>query len=196
VNRAVFLDRDGVINRKAPEGQYITTLEDFELLPGVAQAIASLNRDGFKVIVVSNQRCVAKGLISTYDLELMHEWMRRKLLVSGAMIDDIYYCPHDKQPPCACRKPAPGMLLAAATAHQIDLASSWMIGDSYSDIQAGRSAGCLTIQVAGSDARTGHPDLHAESLPDAVKQISLWQKALAQFPALAIPPKLRHGRNF
>ena len=150
MNKAAFLDRDGVINRKPPEGQYVTTLEDFQFLPEVAEAIVSLNRAGFKVIVVSNQRCVAKGLITTYDLDLMHQWMCRKLAVSGAVIDYIYYCPHEKQPPCSCRKPAAGMLLTAARDHEIDLAASWMIGDSDSDVEAGRSAGCKTARRSSS----------------------------------------------
>jgi D-glycero-D-manno-heptose 1,7-bisphosphate phosphatase len=171
VNRAVFLDRDGVINRKAPEGQYITGPREFEFLPGVAQAIALLKRADFRVIVVSNQRCVAKGLISTYDLELMHLWMRSQLALSGAIIDDVYYCPHDKQPPCRCRKPEPGMLFAAARSHQIDLASSWMIGDSDSDIAAGKRAGCKTARlIAGLNADC-QADLYGSSLPVVVRDI-------------------------
>src|SRR5664279_3200557 len=133
MNEAAFLDRDGVINKKAPDDGYITRWEDFEFLPGVADAIALLNRAGFLVIVITNQRGIARGLFSLADLTRIHVNMSEKLAVSGAHLDAIYFCPHDKDPPCACRKPAPGMLLAAAAEHNIDLKKSWMIGDSDSD---------------------------------------------------------------
>jgi D-glycero-D-manno-heptose 1,7-bisphosphate phosphatase len=173
VNKAAFLDRDGVINRKAPEGRYVTSIEKFEFLPGTARAIACLNRAGFKVIVITNQRCVAKGLITVHALNLLHQWMCRKLEASGAVVDAIYYCPHDKQPACSCRKPAPGMLFAAAKKHHIDLASSWMIGDSDSDVEAGRNAGCKTARLGGDGApgTDGKADLSARSLSHAVGQI-------------------------
>src|SRR5215472_7327706 len=114
MKRAAFLDRDGVINKRASEGEYITRWEDVQILPGVADAIAMLNRAGFLVIVVSNQRCVAKGQISVAQLEELHERLRHSLAADGATIDHVYYCPHEKTPPCSCRKPAPGMLLTAA----------------------------------------------------------------------------------
>jgi D-glycero-D-manno-heptose 1,7-bisphosphate phosphatase len=172
VNRAVFLDRDGVINRKAPEGQYVTCLEEFKFLPDVAKAIILLNRASFKVIVVSNQRCIAKGLMTTRELDVMHQWMCRKLAVSGAIVDDVYYCPHEEQPPCSCRKPAPGMLLTAAREHHRELAASWMIGDSLSDVEAGRSAGCKTARLLKHGVvRRGNADVFARSLLDATRQI-------------------------
>lgn len=147
MKRAVFLDRDGVINRKAAEGAYVTRWEDFQFLPGVAQAISLLNRAGWSVIVISNQRCVAKGLLTIAELESIHGRMREELASQGAKLDAIYYCPHDKEPPCACRKPLPGMLETAAQEHQIDLGMSWMVGDAESDIEAGKSAGCRTVRI-------------------------------------------------
>jgi D-glycero-D-manno-heptose 1,7-bisphosphate phosphatase len=170
MTRAAFLDRDGVINRRAPEGGYITRWEDLELLPGVAEAIALLNRSRFQVIVVSNQRCVAKGLISAHDLESMHQRMQEALAAAGARIDAVYYCPHEKQPACDCRKPRPGMLLEAARAHGLELAESWMIGDSDIDIQAGRNAGCKTAKLAQKED-AAHTDLVASTLLDAVQHI-------------------------
>lgn len=158
MNSAVFLDRDGVINRKAIEGEYITSWQEMELLPGVAESIASLNRAGFCVIVVTNQRCVARGLISEADLQAMHQQMRDVLARDGAGIDAIYYCPHDLEPQCECRKPAPGLLLEAAKSHGVDLASSWMIGDSDSDIEAGKSAGCRTIRLLDCAELSPVPD--------------------------------------
>jgi len=150
VNRAIFLDRDGVINRKAPEGSYITRWEDFELLPGIVEAIAEINKADLNVIVITNQRCVAKGLITIDGLGRLHQRMSGFLAEHGATIDAIYYCPHDVDARCRCRKPEPGMLQDAAHDHQIDLAGSWMVGDSELDIQAGKKAGCKTALLSGA----------------------------------------------
>lgn len=172
MKKAAFLDRDGVINRKAPEGQYVTRWAEMEFLPGACEAIRLLNDAGFLVVVVSNQRCVAKGLITTEELESMHARMSRELQAAGATIDAIYYCPHDDQPPCGCRKPQPGMLLDAARVHDVQLAASWMIGDSERDVQAGRSAGCRTARVvADKESVHASADLVATSLLDATHKI-------------------------
>jgi D-glycero-D-manno-heptose 1,7-bisphosphate phosphatase len=174
MKRAAFLDRDGVINRKPPEGQYVTRWEEMQFLPGVAEAIALLIGAGFCVIVVSNQRCVAKGLLTVRELDLIHLRMCQELATAGAEITEVYYCPHDTQPPCGCRKPAPGMLLAAAHAHEIDLTASWMIGDSDIDMEAGRIAGCRTARILKSDqVASGVADAFAQSLLNAVHQILL-----------------------
>jgi D-glycero-D-manno-heptose 1,7-bisphosphate phosphatase len=170
MQKAAFLDRDGVINRKAPGNGYITTWEDMEILPGVPASIAKLNEAGFRVIVVSNQRCVAKGLITTANLESLHDRMKLYLAESNARIDAIYYCPHENFPACRCRKPQPGMLLKAARDHDIDLASSWMIGDSAADIEAGKRAGCQTVLLT-SGATDLEADLTGTSLADVVERI-------------------------
>jgi D-glycero-D-manno-heptose 1,7-bisphosphate phosphatase len=172
MKRGVFLDRDGVINRKASEDEYITRWEDFHFLPDVADGIALLNRAGWSVIVISNQRCVAKGLLSVETLEAMHQRMSEELGAAGAKVDGIYYCPHEKDAACNCRKPAPGMLLAAAKEHQIALRSSWMIGDSETDVEAGRRAGCRTAQlVTNPESVGGDADLYARSLLEASRKI-------------------------
>jgi D-glycero-D-manno-heptose 1,7-bisphosphate phosphatase len=172
MKRAAFLDRDGVINRKPPEGQYVTRWEEMEFLPGVAEAITLLTRAGFCVLAVSNQRCVAKGLLTVSELESIHVRMCQELAAKGAIITKVYYCPHDNQPPCGCRKPAPGLLLTAASEHQIELKKSWMMGDSDSDVQAGKSAGCRTVQIRDGDVGgSGGADLFARSLLDAVQQV-------------------------
>jgi D-glycero-D-manno-heptose 1,7-bisphosphate phosphatase len=172
MNRAAFLDRDGVINRKARQGEYITHWEDVQILPGVAEAIALLNQAGARVVVASNQRCVAKGLITTFDLEVLHRRMCETVASYGAKIDAIYYCPHEKQPPCRCRKPQPGMLLEAAREHDIDLSTSWMIGDSHVDVEAGRNAGCKTALLADrGDVVETNADIVAPSLFEVVRQI-------------------------
>jgi D-glycero-D-manno-heptose 1,7-bisphosphate phosphatase len=172
MNKAAFLDRDGVINRKASEGSYITRWEDMHFLPYVPEAITLLNRAGFRVIVASNQRCVAKGLTTVRELESFHRRMCDVLAKTGAVIDAVYYCPHDVEPACDCRKPAPGMLLSAARAYNIDLASSWMIGDSEIDVLAGRNAGCKTARLcATSQAADSRADVVSSSLLEAVGQI-------------------------
>jgi len=179
--RAVFLDRDGVINRKPPTGQYVTKWEDFHILPGVVEGVSQLNRGGFAVIVVTNQRCIAKGLITIADLEKIHQRMRDSLARAGAIIDGIYCCPHEIEPSCDCRKPAPGMLLEAARSRGIELSASWMIGDSNIDVEAGKNAGCRSarLSVRNDDAdesgsrgdASNAADIVAASLLDAVRQI-------------------------
>jgi histidinol-phosphate phosphatase family protein len=174
VKRAAFLDRDGVINQKLPEGQYVTRWEEMQFLPGVVEAVSLLSGAGFRVIIVTNQRCVAKGLLTVPELNKIHQRMCGELAAAGAVIDDVYYCPHEEQPPCSCRKPAPGLLLTAARAHQIDLTVSWMIGDSDRDMEAGRRAGCRTARILKSDhAGSGVADVIAQSLLNAVHQILL-----------------------
>jgi D-glycero-D-manno-heptose 1,7-bisphosphate phosphatase len=181
MTKAAFLDRDGVINQKAPDGQYVTRWEEFQFLPGVVEGITQLNRAGFCVIVVTNQRCVAKGLLTETDLKGLHQRMSEHLARSGARIDAIFHCPHELDQPCSCRKPAPGMLFEAAHSHDLDLASSWMIGDSVADIQAGKSAGCRTARVLVENPAIREPendgdtpcdaDVTAASLLEAVPQI-------------------------
>ena len=171
MNKAAFLDRDGVINVKAPEGQYVTRWEEVRFLPGVATAISELNKSGFRVIVISNQRCVAKGLVTSAEVEALHRKILKELADQGAVIDAVYFCPHDTEPKCDCRKPAPGMILRAAREHQIDLGASWMIGDSDADVAAGKNAGCKTVLLGRHANPAGAPDLLAESLLDATKKI-------------------------
>jgi D-glycero-D-manno-heptose 1,7-bisphosphate phosphatase len=136
----VFLDRDGVINRKAPEGAYITNVDELELLPGAGPAIRRLNEAGVKVIVVTNQRGIALGKMSEDDYFEIAAALDAKLAESGAHIDRTYFCPHEKGV-CDCRKPEPGMIIAAMRDdHDIDPSRSVLVGDSPSDIQAANSA--------------------------------------------------------
>ncbi|HKW34939.1 MAG TPA: HAD family hydrolase [Candidatus Acidoferrum sp.] len=181
MKKAAFLDRDGVINQKAPDGEYVTRWEDFRLLPGAIEGIAQLNRAGFSVIIVTNQRCVARGLLTEEELGALHQRMTDELARGGATIDAVYYCPHELEPPCRCRKPEPGMLLEASQSRNLDLAGSWMIGDSDCDIQAGKNAGCRTARLSDKDflatksknegATTVEADVVASSLLEAIPQI-------------------------
>lgn len=178
MTKAAFLDRDGVLNRKAPEGEYVTRWEEMEFLPGAHEAVHSLNQAGYFVVVVSNQRCVAKGLITASELDSMHARMRHEFEAFGARFDAIYYCPHDFQPPCSCRKPQPGMLFEAARTHELDLAESWMIGDSAHDVQAGRNAGCRTVRLTEDVESSAAADVVASTLLDAVHKILQIQTGL------------------
>jgi D-glycero-D-manno-heptose 1,7-bisphosphate phosphatase len=173
MHRAIFLDRDGVINRKAKtEDEYVTCWEKMQILSGVPEAITLLNRSGFQVVVVTNQRAVAKGLISIADLESIHQRMCEYLASRGASVDAVYYCPHELHPPCECRKPAPGMLFEAARTHNIDLTASWMIGDSEKDVQAGVRAGCRTARVVRENhSIESKADIVANSLLGAIQKI-------------------------
>jgi len=174
---AVFVDRDGVINRKAPEPGYITCWEELEVLPGVPQAIARLSGTELKVIVVTNQRGVARGLVRRRELQRMHDNLIALVRGAGGRIDGIYCCLHDKGDRCDCRKPAPGLLLQAAQEQRIDLARSWIIGDREHDIVAGQRAGCratVRIQTAESetlDAWDNAPDHTVADLAAAVELI-------------------------
>ena len=181
MSRAIFLDRDGIINQKASEGGYVTRWEDFHVLPGVAEAIHSLKSGGFKIIVVTNQRCIAKGLITVPELESLHAQMLGVLKESGASIDAIYHCPHEVNDFCKCRKPQPGMLFEAARAHDVDLQASWMIGDSESDVRAGKNAGCKTARLIApraleESADCPRADIVAATVLDVSRQILQLEK--------------------
>lgn len=145
----VFLDRDGVLNVKAPEGEYVFGWDDFHPLDGVADAIAKLNRAGLRTVVVTNQRGVALGLYQVEDVKRVHEQFQRLLAERGAHLDAFYICPHDRGD-CNCRKPLPGLFEQAVSEFKdISAAKSVMIGDSLVDIEFGRRLGMKTILIAG-----------------------------------------------
>jgi histidinol-phosphate phosphatase family protein len=179
-NKAVFLDRDGVINKKALKHDYVKKWKEFRFLPHVAEAIRILNKK-FLVIIVSNQRGIARGMMSKEDVELINEKMSRELEKKNARIDGIYFCPHDVKDNCNCRKPKPGMLLRAANDFKINLTESYMIGDDLIDIEAGKRAGCETILVSNSKntfsqkikAKKSRPDYIVSNLLEATKIIKI-----------------------
>jgi D-glycero-D-manno-heptose 1,7-bisphosphate phosphatase len=171
VRRAVFLDRDGVINANLErDGRPVapTTLAEFRLLPGVEDAVRQLKERGYLVIVITNQPDVANGLTERATVEAMHEAVRSRLL-----IDDIKVCFHNDAAGCDCRKPKPGLILAAAAEHDIDLAQSHVVGDRWRDVAAGKAAGCFTIFIDYGYKQDGpnFPDLVMKSLPDAAASI-------------------------
>lgn len=151
--RTVFLDRDGVLNRKLPEGSYVSSWSEFELLPGVLEAIDKLKTAGFRVLVVSNQRGIALGLYTTEAVRQIHSELQKLLLARGTSIDGFYFCPHNHAE-CDCRKPMPGLFKdAMADFPEIAAETSVMIGDSLSDIEFGRRLGMRTVFVQGDPSR-------------------------------------------
>lgn len=171
---AIFLDRDGVIIQKAPEGEYISDWSEVKFLAGALQAIADLCHAGYKVMVVTNQRGVATGKIQAGRLDEIHTRMERAVASYGGKISATYCCTHDLSDGCGCRKPKPGMLLQAAADYQLNLAHCWMIGDSASDIAAGKSVHCKTALVSGSAPHKDwidKPDIVAQSLAGAAERI-------------------------
>ena len=172
--RAIFLDRDGVIIRKAPEGEYVTDWCEVEFLPGSLEAISSFYRFGYKVIIVTNQRGIATGKIQLSKLMEIHARINEVIASCGGDLSGIYYCPHDISEGCPCRKPQPGMLLRAAAEHQLNLSECWMIGDAVTDIAAGKSAGCKTVMISqfeDDQTWTEKPDIFVTSLDLAAKHI-------------------------
>jgi D-glycero-D-manno-heptose 1,7-bisphosphate phosphatase len=166
--RYVFLDRDGVLNRKPPEGAYVTGWPQFRWLPGAEEAIARMNRTGMSVIVVTNQRGIALGLYTDAGLELIHNNMRAHLAQHGARLDAIYYCPHDIGE-CQCRKPDVGLFEQACKDFpQASALNSVVIGDSLSDIQAGQRMGMRTIFIQGEADRQKAGAATAAESADAV----------------------------
>ncbi|MCC8051465.1 MAG: D-glycero-beta-D-manno-heptose 1,7-bisphosphate 7-phosphatase [Clostridiales bacterium] len=179
--KAIFLDRDGVINKYVG---FLRSIDNFELIPDVARAIKKINESGYLTIVVTNQPVVARGEVSFDELEEIHNKMETLLGLEGAYLDGIYYCPHhpvggfegeikELKVDCDCRKPKSGMLLKAAEDFNIDLSQSWMVGDSENDIKAGNNARCRTALLVGegTDSKRGADfgqDAIAESLDDFV----------------------------
>jgi D-glycero-D-manno-heptose 1,7-bisphosphate phosphatase len=151
MNKAVFIDRDGTLNR---EVDFLSNPEQLQLIEGTVEALQLLKKLEYKLIVITNQSGIARGYFSEEDLQKIHITLQQMLKKNGVELDAIYYCPHhpsEGQAPyvqtCNCRKPLPGMILAAAEQFQIDLSKSFMIGDKLSDIKTGINAGCRTILV-------------------------------------------------
>ena len=153
--KAVFLDRDGTINKYVG---FLRSVDQFELLPGAAEAIKRINRSGYLTIVVTNQPVIARGEVTVEELELIHHKMETLLGLESAYIDAVYYCPHHPHKgyegevvglkiDCDCRKPKPGMLLKASQQLNVNLEQSFMVGDSENDVLAGEAAGCKSVMI-------------------------------------------------
>lgn len=174
--RAVFLDRDGTINRYVG---FLRNIGEFELVPDAAEAVRRINASGYLAVVVTNQPVIARGEVTVPELEEIHNKMETLLGREGAYLDAVYYCPHhphrgyegeipELKIDCACRKPKPGLLLRAAEELNIDLSRSWMVGDGENDVGAGKAAGCSTVLIGSGDCGQ---TARADSLSEAVAYI-------------------------
>jgi len=174
--KAVFLDRDGTINKSVG---FLQNIDEFELIDGVADAIKKINTSGYLAIVATNQPVIARGEVTFEEMEEIHKKMETLLGREGAYLDAVYYCPHhphkgyegeipELKIECNCRKPKPGMLLKAAKDFNIDLAESWMVGDSENDVKAGKNAGCKTALIGEEYFRQ---DLSVGSLLDFTDKV-------------------------
>ena len=146
--KVIFLDRDGVINKKAPKADYVKNWDEFEFLPGSIEAISLLTKSGYDIYIISNQAGIARGIMTENDLKKIHQNMTDEIEKKEGKILGIYYCPHGWDERCECRKPKPGMFFQAAREHYIDLTKAIFIGDDERDVEAGESAGVKTILVS------------------------------------------------
>ena len=145
--KTVFLDRDGVINRNPPNMGYVRRWSEFNFIPNAKKAIRELTENGYRIVVVTNQSGIGRGLFSEESLTNTHSRMLAEISKAGGTIDAVYYCPHHPEAGCECRKPKPGMLIRAKREHNIKLSSAYLIGDTVTDIQAGQRAGTKTFLV-------------------------------------------------
>ena len=175
LQKAIFLDRDGTLNKYVG---FLRNIEDFELCEGAAEAVKKINGSGYLAVTVTNQPVIARGEVTFGGLRQIHNKMETLLGFKGAFLDAIYFCPHhphggyegeipELKTECGCRKPKPGMLLKAAEDLNIDLSQSWIVGDGENDVMCGINAGCKTA-VIGKDERA---DLCGKDLLDCINKI-------------------------
>lgn len=191
----VFLDRDGVINRNPPNKGYVRTCAAFAFIPNALQAIRTLTESSYRIIVVTNQAGIGRGIFTEQNLMEIHHRMVTEIARAGGQIDAVYYCPHHPDAGCECRKPKPGMFIQAAREHDIDMSQAYVIGDSITDIEAARRAGASPILVLtghGRDTYRGYicsaptattrkPDKIFTDLDAAARWLTLPHKPLTRF---------------
>ena len=151
-NKAIFLDRDGVINKNRDD--YVKSTKELEIFANIGKEILKLKMKGFLIIVITNQSVINRKIITIKELEEIHLTIQKFLIKSKTSIDKFYFCPHRPDENCDCRKPKPGLILQAINEFSIDVSKSWMVGDSKTDIQAGEKAGCKTIFLKKNDSFT------------------------------------------
>ncbi len=171
MSKAIFWDRDGVINEVVMRGNSVSSprnFQEFKILPGVKQALEECKSMGFLNIIITNQPDISRLLLAPEDLEKMHQ-----VIMATLPVDDITCCPHDSKDNCACRKPKPGMILQEAKKRGVDLAKSYVIGDSDKDIGAGKAAGCKTffIKKAYNKGEGREADFVATNLKETINII-------------------------
>lgn len=168
MDKVIFLDRDGVINKRAAVHKHITSWEDFVFLDGVQDAVKIFKEEGYKVMILTNQSCIARGSASFEQIESLHRKMLEAFTATGCKIDRVILCPHDDNE-CRCRKPEIGMFLMAEEDMDFDKKQSFMIGDSESDILAGKQYGISTISLGNNDLGA---DIKKSSLREAARYIA------------------------
>lgn len=144
-NKAIFLDRDGVINKKRDD--YVKTIDELEIFPNAPILIKELKKNGFLVVVITNQSAINRGFTTDEKVQEIHSTIQKNFKKQNTSIDRFYYCPHRPEEKCNCRKPKTGLFLRAINELNIDPSSSWMIGDHESDIEAGKTIGCKTVKI-------------------------------------------------
>jgi len=174
--KAAFLDRDGTLNVKAPEHEYVTSEHAFIWLPGAREGLARLAKAGYVLAVASNQRGVTRGLVTPGVLSAIEARIQRDLASYGCSIEAFRYCTHNDEANCDCRKPKPGLVLDLARELGVDLDGSWMIGDSESDVQVGAATGCSTALIGAGRVDTA-ADIVAASLAEASELIVLQRRS-------------------
>lgn len=161
----VILDRDGVLNREAPARGYITSVDQFEWLPGALQGLAALHRAGVRVAVATNQSCIGRGLASVADIEAIHAHMRAAAEAAGGRIDHVFYCPHAPQDGCNCRKPAADLIQQAFAAGGVGKSETLVVGDDARDLQAGWRAGIAVALVRTGKGRATEREVRGLAIP-------------------------------
>ncbi len=176
--KALFLDRDGVICENRDD--YVKSWQEFVWIPGAKEALSRLRSHGYVAIVITNQSAIGRGIVSRETVDKIHQRMGKEVAETGGKIEKIYYCPHEPEEGCSCRKPEPGLLLKAAEDLKLDLRTSYLIGDKITDIEMGRKVGSRTIMVKtgkGQDQLADQaqwkikPDHIAQDLSEAVDLI-------------------------
>jgi len=165
--KTIFLDRDGVINE---EINYLYKIEDFKFINGVFDTCKSFIKLGYRIIIVTNQSGIARGLYNEKDYQVLTNWMLEKFELNGIQIFDTFYCPHLPSSNCSCRKPKPGMFMTAKTIHEIDFSQSWMIGDKETDIQAANAAGLFNTILVRSGHKIDELNSKSTHIVDSIKE--------------------------
>ena len=167
--KAIFLDRDGVINKDV---DYLSKVEDFEFIKGIFEGCKYLQKLGYSLIIVTNQSGIARGYYSEYDFHVINDWMIDQFNNNNVNILDVFFCPHSNKSNCECRKPKPGMFIEAKNKYNINMGESWMIGDSERDILAASSAGIVNTILVRSGHKIDEENSEAKFYLDSIKHIS------------------------
>ena len=187
--QTIFLDRDGVINRNRARGDYVKSWEEFQFLPGARSAIARLTKAGFRLLVITNQACIGKGIVSWATVQEIHARMMEEIARAGGRIEAVLCCPHPADAGCDCRKPAPGLLRRAHEEYQVDLGRAILVGDSATDVQTAAAAGVSAIMVLSGLGQIA--DLRSVSLPCRLA-LDLAHAARLILNGEVLPHSLRH----